>query len=634
MTIKLRSHLQTYFKHHLLFILIFCAVLFLEFNGNNHQYFVSLLHGLNEHNLQISDGELFGFNQTNNTLISQHNDPNITFNAINDRVRYITIQCANPNPEALCQVFYRRAGQVFTENRSLTFPLRVPKTTIRLPRTINVTSLRIDLTHIEGDVLSCEGFILNPKAPFEVSYVRLALLFFSLVGLIWGNKIIPQKVSNAAWDFLIDQSIWIFIVLSAAIGLVYSITITFDSGHYLWLADLIRMGEWASWDPIRNIGFPLLIFLSLALLGHNQFALLIPMILAHTLLFVIACELAFLVLKPIGKYKRFFITCIIFVIIAFDPTVFGYYHTLLTEYVVATIAMLSCFVGVKLYQSPPFSKKFFLLSSYFLIMVPISWHIKQPYIGAALFPLCIATFLILLQQFSWKKFFFSFSIVALVIGFTLSSNFAWDSFLTSQGNPLEEDRHISTYTERRISSQFDQDQQTPITFTRRQISHYLENINFFLRYSTGEERRPNLAQGFQNTIIAHRMYFSIGETNILFNYPVYNHYVANLQDHYAPPISINQLFTSRANTSHFFFTVSYLLLPIYLPIIFIVWLRKKDIFSTASLILGGTSLLNTLIHLFTNPIDRYLFLGYPLNLLIFAMILIQVIWKFKAKITN
>ncbi len=185
-------------------------IVFLEVNISNHQFFLNTFQNLRTYAYQVSDASLYGFERVNGQLISEHNDPNVTIRDIDDRVRHLTIQCTNPNPEALTQVFYRRANEDCAEEHSIIFPLTADETTVSLPRTINVTSLRLDLTNIEGDVLTCQGFLLNPDAKFNVSYLRLALLAALIILIIFNNWLIPERFSDAVWKHLVNAGVWGF----------------------------------------------------------------------------------------------------------------------------------------------------------------------------------------------------------------------------------------------------------------------------------------------------------------------------------------------------------------------------------------------------------------------------------------
>jgi hypothetical protein len=618
-----KEKITKFVKQNIIFILLLLISIFLEVSVFNHQFFINTFHFLEERHFNIDDGTLYGFDRLNDLLISEHNDPNLTFRDIDQRVRYITIKCTNPNPESFSQVFWRRDGRDFIEENSIKIPLSGAISAIQLPRTTHITSLRLDLTNQADDQLSCHGITINPRIPYKPSFFSIMFFSMSVLGLVWGQKVIPLKFSETFWNILNNYGLWIFIVLIILIGSLYPLTITFDSAHYIWLADLIDQGKWADWDPIRFIGFPMHIFLSINIFGKNMLALQLPMILAHIILLVGSYKIILLVFDSLLDQYRFFISLIIFLVINIDPTIVGYFHTLLTEYIAATIAVVSCYLAIKLYRTAIFSKKFFIISSYFLIMVPIAWHIKQPYIGAALFPFVVVTFLIFLRNVSWKTTVFATSAIVLLATITLLSTYVWNSGIESQGNPMREHRQISTVIENKVENQISYAQQSLSDLIKSRIEHYLKMTNFYLRSSSGGiTSKSNFTLGFQNKIIAHRMYFNLGETNLLFNSDYYDQVTSFLKTRYAPPIWINNLLLSRVVTSNILFTTTYLLLPFQLLFIFIFWVRKKSLLLTALLILGGTSFLNAMLHLLANPIDRYLFLGFPLNLL--SLIIITV----------
>jgi len=612
-----------YLKRNLIFILLFLVIIFLEVFGFNHSFFVNVFYNLQEQEYRITDGTLYGLKATNGYLIAEHHDPNITYREIDKFVKYININCTNSDPDAFSQIYYRKEDRDFIEENSIIFSLLSNETTVSLPRTIKVTSLRFDLTNIEGDKIFCQSITVNPKIPFSLSYLRLALLLLSIIGLIFGEKFLSPTSSEKIWTLFINNGIWVFVLFIILIDFAYPVTIAFDSAHYLWLADLIKLGEWALWDTIRYLGFPLKIFLSLSTFGYRQEALLIPMILAHVLLFAFSCQIALIILKPREKNFRILIIFIIFLFIGLDPTVVGYFHTLLTEYLAATIAAISSFAALKLFDTPPFTKRFYLISTYFLLMVPLSWHLKQPYIGAALFPFLISSILIILRKFSWKLVVYGLVVNILLGILVFSSTYAWNSFIESQGNPMKENRQLSSYAERSISQKVDEARDDPVDMVKRQIERYLASTNFILRTPTGEMGDYNLTRGFQNSMLAHGMFINPGQSNIRYQFPFYDPYTRHFKDFYSPPVWINNFFRARVTLSNFLFITSYLLLPFYLIAQLIFWLRKKNLINTALLILAGTAFLNVIAHLLLNPIDRYLFLGYPLLLLAIIILIIR-----------
>lgn len=628
MTNNWKTELVVFVKKNLIFLLVFFSIIFLEIYVYNHQFFVTTFQNLRNYQFNVSDGSLYGFEQVNQQLISEHNDPHITFQHIDDRIRYVNIQCTNPNPNALNQVFFRRELEDWSEENSLTFPLSHPETTVSLPRTIKITSLRLDLTNNEGDTLSCLGFTLNPKTPFNMSFVRLALLLVSILGLLFGSRMIPDDFSNAIWATIIDEGVWVFILLIVLIDMAYPVTITFDSAHYLWLTDLIRTGDWAAWDPIRYLGFPLHIFLSLTLLGFHQNTLLYPMIFAHVVLFFFSCQIVFDVFKLKKGRNRFLTSLFIFLFITMDATVVGYFHTLLTEFLAATIAVISCSIAIKLYESPVFSKRFYGLSSFFVLTVPIAWHIKQPYIGAAFFPLLIVTLLIFLRQVSWKTLVYVVGIHLTVVILVIVSTMAWYNFLRERGNPLPQERQLTTMLEEKLLFQTEISKEGRKTFLKEKVDEFLAISNYYVfdfrTYSV--IKNPQIGRGNENTVIAHRMFNNPGQSNLYFSSPAYISYTADFQTTYKPPVWLNVLFQSRTKFSHLLFTITNLSLLIFVIIVLILWIKEKSTLITSLLLLSSASLMNLTSHLFLIiPNDRYQFWGYVLNLLILTINLVFLV---------
>jgi hypothetical protein len=559
---------------------------------------------------------LYGFEHINGMLVSEHNDPNLTYRQIDQPVRYISVQCSNLNPEALSQVFWRRENHDFNEDNSITLPLSGRVSKIKLPRTIKVTSLRFDLTNQPDDRLVCQGVTINPKVPFNMSFVRLILLLISIFGLIFGPKIIPEKFSNAFLGLLINNGIWGFFLLIILIDLTYPVTLTYDSAHYLWLANLIGPGNWASWDPIRNIIFPLHNYLTLSIFGLNQQALLYPMILAHILLFFFSCQIVFDVFK--GK-DRFLISLIIFLFVAMDPTVVGYFHTLLTEFLAATIAVISCFIALKLYNSPLLSKRFFAFSSFYLVMVPLAWHIKQPYVGAAYFPLLIVSLLIIIRQISWKTLVYSFGFHLTLVAIVLMSTWGWNTFLRAKDNPMRPERQITTALEAQINYQTSISEERPINYLKDKTLEFLAFSNYYIfDFQTNSViKSPMIGRSNENGAIPHRMFTNPGNSNLHFYSLTYRPYTQHFQTTYDPPSWVNDLFFSRIKLSNSLFTITNLSLPMISIIALILWIKAKTMINTSLVIMSFASLMNMVAHLFLLvPNDRYQFWGYVLNLLI------------------
>lgn len=429
----------------------------------------------------------------------------------------------------------------------------------------------------------------------------------------------------------------LFVSLSVAfvtIALAYPVTVTFDSGHYMWLADLIRDGAWSDWDPIRGVVFPLFLYLSTSLLGRNGNALLLPMIFSQTILFLFAIHFVLLATNITQTVYKKIIIIFVFVVLMFDPIVFGYYHTMLTESFAATFAILSIYVSYQFYCSfenfPKLSKSFFYSSLFFFLAVPFAWHLKQPYIGISLYPLLLSSFMVVIRYWHRRKIILYLFVVNIVtLFFLLGSVFLWSSFLNFMGMPAKPSRELSGFVERAYEREESADVlDSPMSFLRDRIKKYLRysNLYSFDRKTKTYITDISFTRAFQNNIIASRMYYLNGESNIFYMTDKLKSHVRNFSTGYYSPLWFSSIQISRQKISNIMFTGSYLLVPFVLLFSVLFFIREKTTALAIIVLASGSSFLNALSHTisFVGGIDRYLFWGYPLNLLILIILLVKL----------
>jgi hypothetical protein len=100
-----------------------------------------------------------------------------------------------------------------------------------------------------------------------------------------------------------------------------------------------------------------------------------------------------------------------------------------------------------------------------------------------------------------------------------------------------------------------------------------------------------------------------------------------LENVYNPPLYINSFFKISTIKSNFFFSTLYLFLPLgFIIISYYIFIRKQfDNYLVLSYICSGSAFLNAISHaIIYKPIDRYIFWGYPLLLISFLMIIINI----------
>jgi len=638
------AKLNNIFKHKKVLIylgLYVFVVLLLELLIFNWGFVYSRFNGLEERHYSVKDGALFQFSLENGTLIAQTNDPNITINNINIPLYYISIDCRNANPKALGQLFYRSTGENFSESNSIIYNFLYQNKTFHLPEIQTVNSLRFDLTDIPGDIITCREFVVNPKIPLNSSPYRIAiymgLLLFSILFCFKNispiNKIyldIKEIITVSFSETLHKRMAWFLCVFLIGIDLSYPLLLSYDSGSYLMLSDVIQRGAWSQWNPIRGIIFPLTLESFKVLFGTNQNAFLIPMTLAHLVLFVLSCYFIMHSSQFKDHVAKEVTVIIIFLFIALDPLILGFYHTLLTEFLATTIAIISCYGAYHLYQKliqlPTFSSTTLFWTAFFVLMVPFSWHLKQPYIGIAYFPFIVSCLLMFFYKPTKAKILYFILANSLVVLAVAISMLAWNAFLRKNDVSLE--RSSIPLMENNINKYIELYRQSPVAFGKDIVKRYLASCNYFYYDQLADKiiKVPSLTRAVENAQYGTRMFDNYGNTNYT-GPDIFLPYTYLFITEYQPPVWISEIEQAMVIKSYFFFTATYLLLPLFVIMSTILWFRRKDLKISLILILSVSSLLNGLMNIFVLPIDRYLWWGYPLNLIICVILLIEGIRK-------
>ena len=597
----------------------------IELFGFNRNFLFNAI-GYPSQELEIRTGSLNGFVLSEDQLVSNNNDPRVVFSYIDVPITSILLRCEDNIPgSSQSQLFYRGPNQEFTEIRSIKFALE-SEDPVYFPLPTEVDVLRLDLVAQPNVAVNCEHIVINPKMPFEITWVRAVGYLSVLILTVLWLTVVPNSFQKKASTLLYKYGHWILCLGLLLIGTIYEITITYDSAHYLWLADLFKSGDWASWDVIRNPGFPFQIYLSQLIFGNSINGLRWSMVLFNVLFYLIISELAIEALQLKDLRDRYILRIAVFVFIALDPIVFGYFHSLLTEFDAAILVALSALLAIKLIKEQLFSKKFWLLICCFTVLTVMAWFLKQPYVGSVLFPLVISLFIILFTKSTWKKLFYFSGIGLVLIAIVLVGQLLWTNFLISEGNPIVKERQFSTWLSTSLENK--QTEIAESSFIKTTAENYLISINLLPFLGNGSQTNTkdiSLVSGYQNVVIAQRIYNTGLSTH--FTADSFVQGVAFPSEVYDQPLWLNRIFQSRSTLSNFLFTVTGLLLPFACIICIINWIRKKDHLNSVLLIMLGSSALNAFAHNISGagPIDRYLFLGYPLHLLSILLIIYHLL---------
>lgn len=248
-------------------------------------------------------------------------------------------------------------------------------------------------------------------------------------------------------------------ILIIAIIIILSITfctyapvVTYDSSHYLWLTSLLTPADTVqNWDVARGIVFPGIIRVSTAVLGQNAEGIVATMF----IFYVAMITAVYLILKKVnklikifeGKIKTWVLVILLLILIALNPIIFGYYHTILTECIAITFAVIGCFASWK-WMDIEFDKnktKAIIYTLFLAFMTAVSWHLKQPYVSTILFPTLVATIISIIQNFKLKNVLFRIGTVVICLISLISSIFIWNKVLSLCNVTIKEERTSQSF---------------------------------------------------------------------------------------------------------------------------------------------------------------------------------------------
>ena len=661
---------QEHKKNILLLSIAFVSMVLFELVVFNQAFLINQVSNLEEKRYSINEGILHQFTMESGKLVAQGVDPNITFHDINLPVHTILIECVNSAPGVQGQVFYRSESDEFSESRSIKYletlnnPVLWLNQNWGIPQPVSVSSLRFDLTEMQGDVLVCGDFVINPQMPFTLNPFRLIIysgIFLVLFVYFFRNVQLPfffqikQIVVNSKkktvlkkFFTLFEKNITIYCILSLIIiyiDFLYPPIFTYDSSYYFWYVDILNGNTpFSAWDPIRGITFPLILKITTDIFGQNLLSIMILLSTFHVLFFITSSSLLIRVFKPItSNYAARWIIFFVFIFVAMDSLVIGFYHAVLTEFLASYLAILASFLGFLLIKNLNRNRTMVLIFISFTIIIPVAWQLKQPYVGVGLFPLLLSSAVILLDKsYAWgTKGWIIIGNLCVLLGLVVSS-VAWNQFILTETNH----KGLGSYADKVYASSIQLIQKSPTAFAKKFINNYLAISNiYFYDYEASEQQNAiythdivirkdfSLNRGMENKAIGYRIYNIYGTHNFLISSGIqakYLNYITPYKISYYSPLPLNSLLSSWSAKSNVVFSLSYLLLPFaFLMQSFLLLLNKRSDKLIVSFILCGSSLFNAVAHSFMyNPIDRYIFWGYPLLLVsILVMFIGSVRWS-------
>ena len=222
----------------------------------------------------------------------------------------------------------------------------------------------------------------------------------------------------------------ILLVLLSVIHFGLPMIISYDGVHYFTLQKVLSHTlDWNHWDPARNIGFPLLLLIEGKLFASQPMGYLVGSFLRYLTVGLVAYYLVLRIFLP-GFYR---VACLISILllVMLNPIIIGYYHTLLTEPITATLFSISvCAIFVIARRTPSVST--ILLSTFICLLSVMGYHVKQPYVGVTFYPLFFLFFFSLIFPVKGKKNFHYLGLVVVSLFLILFSNHIWQIYLKNK----------------------------------------------------------------------------------------------------------------------------------------------------------------------------------------------------------
>ena len=221
----------------------------------------------------------------------------------------------------------------------------------------------------------------------------------------------------------------------------YSVTVLWDSAHYMNYVNILEgITSWNQWDVVRGPIFPIIIYLGNFLFGKTTQGLIMNTYLYYVVMLIFCYKILnqfFCNDKKVNtKNKNIIILLFIFFMIIINPIIFGFYHSLLTEFVAITLSVISCYYAYIILEIDFFEerKKYLLLLGIAILLTCFSWFLKQPYVSCGLFAFVISFVISIFEKRNIKNIavrILSLIICVLCLGMTI---IGWNKFLLSTGN--------------------------------------------------------------------------------------------------------------------------------------------------------------------------------------------------------
>jgi hypothetical protein len=288
---------------------------------------------------------------------------------------------------------------------------------------------------------------LNPLIRFLSGVlVEFMLLFFGACLLIniwfrWRDKaIIFMKMDFfKKTDSLTSQKyhgtfFFLLLIIITIIHFSIPLVATWDTAHYHNYLDILYgKKSWENWDVIRGPVFPVFIAGVHSLFGYSH----IGMLFGTYIVTVAVLLIAVYFIRELSRTVSIFISySLLFVFLFLNPIFLGYYHTVLTEFMASFLMIFSVLISYlwfhkNVYDNTKF--EFIGLSIILIVLVSVSFHLKQPYVATTIMPLLGSSLLSILFDRKIINIIQRLLVVVISIILLICSLIVWHNFLPNKG---------------------------------------------------------------------------------------------------------------------------------------------------------------------------------------------------------
>lgn len=245
-----------------------------------------------------------------------------------------------------------------------------------------------------------------------------------------------SKMNKKTWAITIGAIIVTIIYCS------YNITLGYDSSQYIWLAEMFTPNlDFVNWEPVRSFVFPLAIYLLNILFGKSQIGLLIGTYICYL---IMIASVYFMYKNTIEKEEKSkilkgILIFLFFILVAFNPIIFGFYHVILTEFASVTIAILMSYLAWNWihFDFKTNKLKYVIYTIVFAFLTVCSWHLKQTYILTSIVPLCVAIIISLIEKFKKENILQRLIVLAICAISLVISIIGWNYILKVKNVKME-----------------------------------------------------------------------------------------------------------------------------------------------------------------------------------------------------